>query len=57
MGVTSPVLGNHSIRIRNKKWMWITPSGVPRYNLQEKNLVRANLETSETIGRLKPSIE
>jgi L-fuculose-phosphate aldolase len=37
--------------------MWITPSGVPRYNLQEKDLVRVNLETSETIGRLKPSIE
>jgi L-fuculose-phosphate aldolase len=57
MGFTSPVSGNQSIRIRNKKWMWITPSGVPRYNLQEKDLVRVNLETSETIGRLKPSIE
>lgn len=57
MGLTSPVSGNHSIRIRNKKWMWITPSGVPRYNLQEQDLVRVNLETSETIGRLKPSIE
>lgn len=57
MGLTSPVSGNHSIRIRNKKWIWITPSGVPRYNLQEKDLVRVNLETSETIGRLKPSIE
>jgi L-fuculose-phosphate aldolase len=57
MGFTSPVSGNQSIRIRNKKWMWITPSGVPRYNLQEKDLVRVNLETSETIGKLKPSIE
>ncbi|MFY9965586.1 MAG: class II aldolase/adducin family protein [Nitrososphaeraceae archaeon] len=57
MGFTSPVSGNHSVRIRNKKWMWITPSGIPRYNLQEKDLVRVNLETSETIGKLKPSIE
>ncbi|MPZ06488.1 MAG: class II aldolase/adducin family protein [Nitrososphaeraceae archaeon] len=57
MGFTSPVSGNHSIRMQNKKWMWITPSGVPRYNLQEKDLVRVNLETSKIIGRLKPSIE
>ena len=57
MGFTSPVSGNHSVRIRNKKWMWITPSGIPRYNLQVKDLVRVNLETSETIGKLKPSIE
>jgi L-fuculose-phosphate aldolase len=37
--------------------MWITPSGVPRYNLQEKDLVKVHLETGKTIGRLKPSIE
>jgi L-fuculose-phosphate aldolase len=57
MGFTSPVSGNHSIRIQNKKWMWITPSGVPRYNLQEKDLVKVHLETGNTVGRLKPSIE
>lgn len=57
MGFTSPVSGNHSFRIRDKKWMWITPSGVPRYNLQEKDLVKVNLETGEATGRLKPSIE
>lgn len=57
MGFTSPVSGNHSIRIQNKKWMWITPSGVPRYNLQDKDLVKVHLETGNTVGRLKPSIE
>jgi L-fuculose-phosphate aldolase len=57
MGFTSPVSGNHSIRIQNKKWMWVTPSGVPRYNLQEKDLVKVHLETGKTLGRLKPSIE
>jgi L-fuculose-phosphate aldolase len=57
MGFTSPVSGNHSIRILNKKWMWITPSGIPRYNLQEEDLVKVHLETGKTLGRLKPSIE
>jgi L-fuculose-phosphate aldolase len=57
MGFTSPVSGNHSIRIQNKKWMWITPSGVPRYNLKEEDLVKVDLETGKSLGRLKPSIE
>jgi ribulose-5-phosphate 4-epimerase/fuculose-1-phosphate aldolase len=37
--------------------MWITPSGIPRYNLKEKDLVKVNLETMKTRGRLKPSTE
>jgi len=37
--------------------MWITPSGIPRYNLREEDLVKVNLETEKTLGRLKPSIE
>jgi L-fuculose-phosphate aldolase len=67
MGHTSSVSGNHSIRIQGKKWMWITPSGIPRYNLQEKDLVKVSLETDRTVSRsnsgnsdsakLKPSIE
>jgi L-fuculose-phosphate aldolase len=57
MGFTSPVSGNHSFRVRNKKWMWITPSGIPRYNLHEENLVKVHLETGKILGRLKPSIE
>ena len=57
MGFTSPVSGNYSIRIQDKKWMWITPSGIPRCNLQEEDLVRVHLETGKTLGRLKPSIE
>jgi len=62
MGLTSSVSGNHSIRIQGKRWMWITPSGIPRYNLQEKDLVKVYLETDRTVSRgnsarLKPSIE
>ena len=65
MGLTSSVSGNHSIRIQGKKSMWITPSGIPRYNLQEKDLVKVHLETdgivshgsSSTSAKLKPSIE
>jgi L-fuculose-phosphate aldolase len=57
MGFTSPVSGNHSIKIENTKWMWITPSGVPRYNLREEDLVKVNLKTGRTLGKLKPSIE
>jgi L-fuculose-phosphate aldolase len=65
MGLTSSVSGNHSIRIQGKKSMWITPSGIPRYNLQEKDLVKVHLETDRMISRgssstnakLKPSIE
>jgi hypothetical protein len=43
MGFTSPVSGNHSFRVLNKKWMWITPSGIPRYNLHEEDLVKVLL--------------
>ncbi|HEY7569937.1 MAG TPA: class II aldolase/adducin family protein, partial [Nitrososphaeraceae archaeon] len=65
MGLTSSVSGNHSIRIRGKNSMWITPSGIPRYNLQEKDLVKVKLDTSRKSSRddrnsstiLKPSIE
>lgn len=64
MGLTSSVSGNHSIRIQGKKSMWITPSGIPRYNLQEKDLVKVHLETDRTVScgsstsaKLKPSIE
>ncbi|MGC2669247.1 MAG: class II aldolase/adducin family protein [Candidatus Nitrosopolaris sp.] len=57
MGFTSPVSGNHSVRMQNKKWMCITPSGIPRYNLREEDLVKVHLETGKTLGRLKPSIE
>jgi L-fuculose-phosphate aldolase len=46
--------------------MWMTPSGIPRYNLQEKDLVKVHLETHRTVSygsssstntKLKPSIE
>jgi len=33
--------------------MWITPSGIPHYNLYEDDLVTVDLETGKTIGRPK----
>jgi L-fuculose-phosphate aldolase len=57
MGYTSPVSGNHSIRLKNKTWMWITPSGIPRYVLKDKDLVKINLHTGKVLGSRKPSIE
>ena len=56
MGFTSPVSGNHSIRIQDK-WMWITPSSIPRYTLKEKDLVKVHLESGKTGSGSKPSIE
>ena len=57
MGFTSPVSGNHSIRIQDK-WMWITPSSIPRYTLKEKDLVKVHLESGKTdSSESKPSIE
>ena len=57
MGFTSSVSGNHSVKTENRKWMWITPTGVPRYNLREGDLVKVNLKTGRSLGKLKPSIE
>jgi L-fuculose-phosphate aldolase len=68
MGLTTSVSGNQSIRIQGKKSMWITPTGIPRYNLQEKDLVKVHLERGPTVGnggsggdsnsrKLMPSIE
>jgi L-fuculose-phosphate aldolase len=57
MGYTSPVSGNHSVRLKNKSWMWITPSGIPRYELKDKDLVKINLHTGKALGSRKPSIE
>jgi ribulose-5-phosphate 4-epimerase/fuculose-1-phosphate aldolase len=37
--------------------MWITPSGVPRYKMQSADLVKVDLKTGKTTGRIKPSIE
>lgn len=56
LGHTSAISGNHSIRF-NKDWMWITPSGIPRYNLKPNELVKINLKTGKACGKLKPSIE
>lgn len=59
MGLTTSVSGNHSIRMGsgNRRWMWITPSSVPRYKLRPADLVRVNLITGKVVGKGKPSIE
>jgi L-fuculose-phosphate aldolase len=54
-GLTTSVSGNHSIRAG--RWMWITPSGVPRFKMQPGDLVRVDLKTGRVIGKSKPSIE
>lgn len=55
MGLTTSVSGNHSIR--SGKSMWITPSGVPRYTMRPFHLVKVDLKTGKTFGKIKPSIE
>jgi L-fuculose-phosphate aldolase len=57
MGYTSSVSGNHSIRLKNRSWMLITPSGIPRYEMKDKDLVKVNLHTEKIVGIRKPSIE
>lgn len=54
-GLTTSVSGNHSIR--EKGWMWITPSGIPRYALLPANLVKIGIRTGEVSGKVRPSIE
>ena len=56
MGLTTSVSGNHSVRFRNI-WMWITPSGISRYNIDSNHLVKVNLKTSKVFGSTRPSIE
>jgi ribulose-5-phosphate 4-epimerase/fuculose-1-phosphate aldolase len=56
MGLTTSVSGNHSIRF-GAKWMWLTPSGVPRYNIRAGDLVKVDLKTGKATGKVKPSIE
>jgi L-fuculose-phosphate aldolase len=56
MGLTTSVSGNHSVRF-NTKWMWLTPSGVPRYNIRAGDLVKVDLKTGKATGKVKPSIE
>jgi ribulose-5-phosphate 4-epimerase/fuculose-1-phosphate aldolase len=56
MGLTTSVSGNHSIRFR-KGWMWITPSGISRYKMYPKHLVKVHLKTNKVFGNIRPSIE
>jgi L-fuculose-phosphate aldolase len=55
MGLTTSISGNHSVRAGS--WIWVTPSGVPRYRMRPIDLVKVNLKTGKTIGSSKPSIE
>lgn len=56
MGLNSSISGNQSIR-KDKNWMWITPSGIPRYDLTRHHLVKVNLRDGSYSGSLKPSVE
>jgi L-fuculose-phosphate aldolase len=56
IGLTTSVSGNHSVRVRDR-WMWITPSGVPRYEMRADDLVRVDLKTGKAVAGRKPSME
>ncbi len=56
IGLTTSVSGNHSIRDRDR-WIWITPSGVPRYRMRADDLVRIDLKTGKVVAGRKPSVE
>jgi L-fuculose-phosphate aldolase len=56
MGLTTSVSGNQSVRVRDR-WMWITPSGVPRYRMRADDLVRIDLKTGKVVAGRKPSME
>lgn len=56
MGLNSSISGNQSIRT-DTYWMWITPSGIPRYRLTQHDLVKVNLRDGMYSGQLKPSVE
>jgi len=56
MGLTTSISGNHSLRA-SPNWMWITPSGIPRYRIRRTDLVKVNLKTGKALGKTKPSVE
>ncbi len=56
IGFTTSVSGNHSVRDRDR-WIWITPSGVPRYRMRADDLVRIDLKTEKVVAGRKPSME
>lgn len=56
IGLTTSVSGNHSVRVGDR-WMWITPSGVPRYRMRTDDLVRIDLKTGKVVAGRKPSME
>lgn len=55
VGLTTSISGNHSIRLDD--WMWITPSGIPRYSILTSNLVKVNVNSGKFVGVRRPSIE
>lgn len=54
-GFTTSISGNYSVKCND--WMWITPSGIPRYAMVSSDLAKVNIHTGKTIGKKKPSIE
>lgn len=56
IGLTTSVSGNLSVRVGDR-WMWITPSGVPRYRMRTDDLVRIDLKTGKVVAGRKPSME
>lgn len=55
-GLSSSLSGNHSF-LANSNLMWITPSGVFRYLLQSRQLVKVDIRTGKYSGTAVPSRE
>ncbi|MEM3833695.1 MAG: class II aldolase/adducin family protein [Thermoprotei archaeon] len=56
-GLVSAVGGNISLRVLNKDYIWITPSGLFKGGLQSKDLVKVSLDGNVLEGAYKPSSE
>lgn len=53
----SAVGGNISLRVPNKNYIWITPTGLFKGGLQPKDLVKVSLDGNVLMGAFKPSSE
>ncbi len=54
-GLTTSVSGNQSARVG--RYMWITPSGIPRDLMRARDLVKVDVKTGEKLGKGRPSRE
>jgi len=56
-GLTSSLSGNISVKLSTRDIIIITPSGVPRWNMTEKDMVVLDLNGNVIEGKRRPSSE